>query len=57
MNDTVTIRIIGTVKYEIKLPKDCPNKKEEAIKILKSLLTEKFMRTLLDTMRVEEVEE
>lgn len=58
MNDTVTIRIIGTVKYEIGFPKDYPNIKEEAIKIFKHDIKESLNGEVYEnTIRVEEVEE
>jgi hypothetical protein len=58
MNDTVVIRIIGTVKYKIEFPKDCPNIKEEAIKIFKHDIKESLNGEVYEnTIRVEEVEE
>lgn len=58
MSDTVTIRIIGTVKYEIGFPKDHPNIKEEAIKLFKHDIKESLNGEVYEnTIRVEEVEE
>ena len=58
MNDTVTIRVIGTVKYELEFPKDHPNIKEEAIKLFKHDIKECLYGEVYEnTIRVEEVEE
>jgi hypothetical protein len=58
MNDTVTIRVIGTVKYEIEFPKDYPNVKEEAIKLFKHDIKESLNGEVYEnTIRVEKVEE
>ena len=58
MNDTVIIRVIGTVKYELEFPKDHPNIKEEAIKLFKHDIKECLYGEVYEnTIRVEEVEE
>lgn len=58
MNNTVTIRVIGTVKYELEFPKDHPNIKEEAIKLFKHDIKECLYGEVYEnTIRVEEVEE
>ena len=58
MSNTVTIRVIGTVKYELEFPKDHPNIKEEAIKLFKHDIKECLYGEVYEnTIRVEEVEE
>lgn len=58
MNDTVKIRIIGTVKYELEFPKDYPNIKENAIELFKDDIKESLNGEVYEnTIVVEEVEE
>ena len=58
MNDTVTIRVIGTVKYELEFPKDYPNIKENAIELFKNDIKECLYGEVYEnTIVVEEVEE